>query len=205
MPVQPTSSPSRNDAMTTEKGKLIILSGPSGSGKGTIVQKLLQQEDLPLRMSISATTRSPRPQEQKGVNYHFMSHEEFQQHLAADDFLECKEVFGQKDWYGTLRSEVTTGFKDSKWVLLEIDVEGALSVLEHHPNALTLFVDPGSMEELEKRLRNRKTENEESIKRRLEVAQRELKQIDLYRHVIINDDVERAVQEIRDILTNSGE
>ncbi|MFT5525742.1 MAG: guanylate kinase [Pirellulaceae bacterium] len=191
--------------MTTEKGKLIILSGPSGSGKGTIVERLLQQEDLPIRVSISATTRAPRPQEQDGVNYYFLSHDEFQRRLAAGELLECKEVFGQKDWYGTLRDEVTSGFKDGKWVLLEIDVEGALSVLEHHPNALTIFVDPGSMEELENRLRKRQTESEESIRRRLEVALRELKQIDLYRHVIINDDVERAVQEIRDILTNSGE
>ena len=116
--------------------------------------------------------------------------------------MEWKEVFGRGHLYGTLRSETTAGLTAGKWVILEIDVEGATTVLDQDPGAITIFVHPGSMEELERRLRNRGTETEESIQRRLAVARREMACKDRYRFEVINDSVDRAVQEIRDILVS---
>ncbi len=186
-------------------GKLVIISGPSGAGKSTVVRRLIQRCPLPLVLSVSATTRPPRRGERDGVEYHFLSREEFARRRAAGEFLECKEVFGRGDWYGTLQSEVTTGLAAGKWVVLEIDVEGALAVLEQHPAAITIFLHPGSTAELERRLRARGTESEESIRRRLEVAGREMTFIDRYRHEVINDTIDQAVQDICDILTRSGD
>jgi guanylate kinase len=191
--------------MTGAKGKLVIISGPAGAGKSTVVRRLVEQCDLPLTLSISATTRQPRPNEQDGVDYHFMTLSDFEQHHRQGDFLECKEVFGLGYWYGTLRSEVTTGLNAGKWVILEIDVEGALAALEHYPDAITIFLHTGSPEELERRLRGRKTESEESIQRRLSVAEKELDHIDRYRHEVVNHQVEKAVQDICDILTRYGD
>ena len=108
-------------------------------------------------------------------------------------------------WYGTLKSEVSPGLDAGKWVVLEIDVDGTLSVLKQFPQALTIFVTPPSVEELERRLRNRGTESEEAIQRRLEVARRELQMTDQYRYTVINDDVDHAVREICDLLTSDGE
>lgn len=186
-------------------GKLVIISGPSGAGKSTVVRQLVQQCPLPLEVSISATTRSPRQGERDGVEYHFLTPEQFEIHRQNGDFLEFKEVFGRGDWYGTLESEVSSGLKDGKWVILEIDVEGSQAVLEKHPDTITIFVHPGSMEELETRLRRRGSDSDSSIQRRLEVARQELSKIDCYRHEVINDRIERAVQEICDLLTLSGD
>ncbi len=191
--------------MNGTSGRLVIISGPSGAGKSTVVRRLLQQCDVPLRLSVSATTRSPRPGEEEGVHYYFLSQEEFHRRRLAGEFLECKEVFGRGDWYGTLRSEVATGYAEGKWVLLEIDVEGALAVLEQEPEATTIFLHPGSLEELERRLRNRGTEDRASLARRLEVARREMANLDKYTYEVINDSVDRAVREICEILKRSGE
>ena len=186
----------------SSRGKLVIISGPSGAGKSTVVRQLLETCPLPLQLSVSATTRSPRPGEQDGVDYHFVSHDEFCRRRAAGEFLEWKEVFGRGHLYGTLRSETAAGLTAGKWVVLEIDVEGAAAVLDQDPEAITIFVHPGSMEELERRLRGRGTETEESIRRRLAVARREMACKDRYRFEVINDSVDRAVQEIRDILVS---
>ncbi len=191
--------------MSAETGKVVILSGPSGAGKSTVVRRLLQCSPVPLRLSVSATTRSPRPGERAGWDYHFLSQEEFARRRQAGEFLECKEVFGRGDWYGTLRSEVTTGHAEGKWVLLEIDVQGALSVLEQVPDAITIFLHPGSLAELERRLRTRGTESPESLARRLEVARGELEFVHRYQFEVINDTVERAVEEICQILSRCGE
>jgi guanylate kinase len=191
--------------MSAETGKVVILSGPSGAGKSTVVRRLLQCSPVPLRLSVSATTRSPRPGERAGLDYHFLSQEEFARRRQAGEFLECKEVFGRGDWYGTLRSEVTTGHAEGKWVLLEIDVQGALSVLEQVPDAMTIFLHPGSLAELERRLRTRGTESPESLARRLEVARGELEFVHRYQFEVINDTVERAVEEICQILSRCGE
>lgn len=192
--------------MTTHGGqRVVIISGPAGAGKSTVVRRLLQRPEFPLVLSVSATTRPPRPGERDGVDYHFLSREEFQRRRHNGEFLECKEVFGRGDWYGTLRSEVTSGLAAGKWVVLEIDVEGALAVLKELPDALTIFLHAGSIEELERRLRQRATESDESLRRRLEVAQQELRFIDRYQHEVINRSVAQAVDDICDILKRQGD
>lgn len=187
-------------------GKLIILSGPSGAGKSTVVRSLLEECPLPLRLSVSATTRSPRPGEIKGKHYHFLDDNEFAIRREAGDFLECEEVFGRGHWYGTLRSEVTSGLQRGDWVILEIDVQGALSVMEHKDlSPISIFIHPGSVDELERRLRDRGTESEEAVTRRLEVACSEMAMMHRYRHEVINDQVDRATNEICEILKSYPE
>ena len=188
----------------TNTGNLIVFSGPSGAGKSSLVKQLLAHSNLPLELSVSATTRPPRNDEEDGVDYHFLSPEEFTSRRKAGDFLEFMDVFGCGDWYGTLRIAVTTGLNAGKSVILEIDVQGALSVLEQMPDAITIFIHPGSLEELERRLRKRGTDSEKSIRRRLEVAGEEMQFISFYRHEVINDSIDRAVSEIHGILTQSG-
>ena len=183
----------------------MIVSGPSGSGKSTVVRGLLDTCNLPLIVSVSATTREARSGERDGVDYHFLSKETFAERLAAGDFLESKEVFGRGHWYGTLRDEVQAGLSDAKWVILEIDVQGALAVLEEVPDSITIFLHTGSLDVLERRLRNRKTDSEASIRRRLEVAQRELDQRHRYKHAILNQRVDDTVQEICETLAQYGE
>jgi guanylate kinase len=183
---------------------LIIISGPSGAGKSTVVRRLLEVSPLPLVLGVSATTRPPRPGEVDGIDYHFLSPEEFAARRERGELLEAFEVFGSGYWYGTLRAEVGTGLAAGKWVLLEIDVDGAETVLREYPDAVTIFVSPGSMEELESRLRGRETESEETIRRRLDVARRELGRVAMYGYHVINDHVDRAVAEIGDILTQDG-
>jgi guanylate kinase len=178
--------------------RLVVISGPSGAGKSTVVRELLTSCPLPLALSVSATTRPPRRGEVEGLDYFFLAAEQFAIRRAAGDFLECKEYAG--NWYGTLQSQVTAGLADGKWVVLEIDVEGTLAVLEKHPNALTIFVHSGSVEELERRLRARNTESEEALVRRLDTAKRELAQKGRYRYEVINRDVQQAVREVCHIL-----
>jgi guanylate kinase len=153
-----------------------------------------------LAMSVSATTRPARAGEHDGVDYYFLSAAEFERRRATGEFLECYEVFGRGYWYGTLASEVAPSLAAGKSIVLEIDVQGAMAVLQRYPDALTIFVHSSSLEELERRLRGRGTETEDAIRRRLEVARRELAAADRYRHQVVNDDVDRAVQEICDII-----
>ena len=181
-------------------GRLVILSGPSGAGKSTVVRQLIKTCQLPLVLSVSATTRQPRPGEVDGEQYHFVSPERFEQLRQQGAFLEFKEVFGRGHWYGTLRDKVTTGLELGKWVILEIDVQGALSILGQEPDCLTIFLHPGGMEELERRLRDRGTESESAIERRLEVAQQEWELRHYYRHHVVNDSVANAVRQICNIL-----
>ena len=186
-------------------GRLIVVSGPSGAGKTTVMREVFEKCPLPLAASISATTRPPRSGEADGVDYRFLTQEEFDLLRQRGEFLECFEVFGRGYWYGTLLSQVTPGLAAGKWVVLQIDVNGALAVMQQHPDAITIFIRPGSIEELERRLRGRGTETEESIQRRLQQANRELALADRYRYQVINDDVDRAVREICDILTQQSE
>lgn len=185
-------------------GKLVIISGPSGAGKSTVLKRVLAECPQPLELSVSATTRLPRPGETDGVEYHFLSKEDFARRRENDEFLEWNEVFGRGDYYGTLRSTVAAGLAAGKWVVLEIDVEGAMMVLESHPDAITIFLHPGSDAELERRLRDRGTETEDSIQRRLEVARREMSCLNKYKYKVVNNTVDQAVEEICHILT-SGE
>jgi len=183
----------------SDEGRLIVISGPSGVGKTTVVRQLFAQCPR-LVASVSATTRPPRPDEQNGRDYHFLSSEEFDRRRQAGDFLESCEVFGRGYWYGTLKSEVTPRLAAGKWVVLEIDVQGTLAVLSQFPDAETIFIRPESLAELERRLRGRGTESEAGVERRLEVARRELAFADRYRHQVVNRSVDQAVCEILDIL-----
>lgn len=167
-------------------GNLVILSGPSGVGKSTVVRKLLALGQPPIELSISATTREPRAGEQDGIDYHFLPKEDFQQRIEADEFLEYVEVFRKGHLYGTLRSEVEARLNQGISVLLEIDVEGAAKVAQKYPQAVTIFLSPESAEELERRLRDRGTETEEAIQRRLETAKKEMEASSWYQHHVTN-------------------
>ncbi len=190
--------------MTSSKPHVVVVSGPSGVGKTTVVRRVMDECPLPLTLSTSVTTRQPRAGELDGADYHFLEKNEFLRRREAGDFLESFEVFGRGHWYGTLRDKVASSLAAGKWVVLEIDVNGAMQVVEQYPDAITVFVSPDSFTELERRLRGRATETEERIQRRLEIARDELQFKDRYRHVVVNDDVERATNEIIEILTQSG-
>jgi guanylate kinase len=181
------------------------VSGPSGAGKTSVMQRVFQQCRVPLVRSVSATTRPPRNGEADGVDYHFLMDDEFQARRKRGEFLECFQVFSPGYWYGTLASEVTTGLTAGKWVVLEIDVQGALTVMERFRDAVTIFLRPSTREEIERRLRGRGTETEEAIQRRLARADRELALADHYQYQVINDQMDQAVQDICRILTTQWE
>jgi guanylate kinase len=184
--------------------QLVVLSGPSGVGKSTVLRRLVERYPDQLRLSVSATTRSPRPGEKDGVDYFFLDSDEFQRRRQAGEFLECFEVFGRGHWYGTLLSEVRPSPKDPRSVILDVDVAGADQVRRLFPGVLTIFLRPSSEEELQRRLRARGTESEAAIERRLEVARRELDRADEYQFQVVNDTVDDAVNEISEILRTRG-
>ncbi len=176
------------------QGPLIILSGPSGSGKSTVLRLMLERSELPLRLSVSATTRPPRPDEEDGVHYWFWSPEQFELEKASGGFLEWAEVHGR--CYGTLRREVIPYRDKGIGVLLDIDVQGAEQVRRQFPEAVPVFLRTSTLEVLERRLRGRGTENEEAVQRRLAGAKRELARITEYPYQVVNDDLETAVAEL---------
>lgn len=186
--------------------RLIILSGPSGAGKSTVTRRLLAECELPLRLSVSATTRPPRPSERDGREYHFLTRERFAELRQRNEFLECKEVFGRGHWYGTLRSEVAAGLAAGEWIILEIDVQGAMDVMEHEDlEPISLFIHPGGMDELERRLRERGTESEAAIQRRLETAADEMRFLHRYQYEVVNGSVDVAVAQVCQILRDHQE
>jgi len=180
------------------KGPLIILSGPSGSGKTTVAARLLARGDLPLRQSVSVTTRSPRPGERDGVHYHFWTRQRFEQEKQAGGFLEWAEVHGQ--YYGTPRSEVEPYRQRGIGVILVIDVQGAEQVSARCPDAVTVFLRTSSWEEYERRMRLRGQNNETDIARRLENARKELARAGDYQFEIQNDDLDTAVEQFHTIV-----
>lgn len=189
---------------SAQTGRLVIISGPSGSGKSTVVRELREKCELPLVFSVSATTRGPRQGERDGLEYFFLTDEAFQTKRQAGEFLESKQVFSLGHWYGTLADQVATGLMDGKWVILEIDVQGAVTIMDdprHDP--ITIFIHPGSVSELERRLRDRATESETAIQSRLAAAAIEMKSLHRYQHVIINDRVDHAVEAICQVLRQS--
>ena len=178
-------------------GRLFVLSGPSGVGKGTLRERALN--DVPnLVYSISCTTRNPRDGETDGVEYRFISHEKFKEDISQGLFLEYAHV--HEDYYGTLKADVVRELEAGHDVLLEIDVQGALQVREKMPGAILIFVAPPSVEVLERRLRGRGTEAQGSLNVRLENALKELALKDKYDYIIVNDDLESACEELRKII-----
>ena len=180
-----------------KKGKLIVLSGPSGVGKGSICKELLVLNPQ-LHYSVSATTRAPRQGEKEGVNYYFMSREKFFETVEEGGFLEWAELFG--NCYGTPAFAVDKYINAGESVILEIDTQGALQVMKKRPDCVSVFVLPPNKEELEKRIRGRATENEDDIRVRLERSNAEISLAQLYKYTVINDEIQRAICEIEDIL-----
>lgn len=177
-----------------KRGKLIIFSAPSGSGKSTIIQSLLNR-DLNLSFSISATSRAPRGTEKNGVEYYFISPEEFRQRIANGEFLEYEEVYAGK-FYGTLKSEVERILDSGRNVIFDVDVVGGLNIKKHYGDqALALFIQPPSIEELEKRLKHRATDAPEVIASRVAKAEYELSFAPRFDHIIVNDILEKAQEE----------
>jgi len=181
--------------------RVLVLSGPSGSGKSTVVDRLVGESPVPVREAVSATTRRPRPSEVDGKDYFFLSQEEFAAKRERGEFVECAEVHGVGDWYGTLALEIQRAHLESAWALLEIDVEGALAVMDRYPDALTIFLLAPSMEEYRSRLESRGTESPVAISRRIATASGEVEQALRYRYRVINDDLDRTVLEITGILS----
>lgn len=179
-----------------KKGVLLVISGPSGAGKGTICNIL--REQIELGYSISITTRAPRPGEVDGVNYFFKTVEQAKEMIVNNELLEYAEVFG--NYYGTPRKFVLDQLAEGKNVLLEIDIQGALQVKERYPEALLVFIAPPSMEELEKRLRGRGTDSEEVILRRLAGAEHEMSFAPQYNYTIVNDVAEQAAEKIKELV-----
>ena len=180
------------------QGPLIIMSGPSGSGKSTLIERLLAAGTWPLRLSVSVTTRSPRPGEQDGKHYHFWTRDRFDREVQAGGFLEWAEVHG--NYYGTLKQEVEPFRARGEGVILDIDVNGWRQVKEQCPDAASIFLRTSAPDVLERRLRERRTETEEAIQRRLRGAARELAEADRYDHQVINDELDTAVADVRAIV-----
>lgn len=186
----------------SRKGNLIIISGPSGAGKGTLVARLVER--VPdVWVSVSATTRAPRRGEVDAVHYYFMDEAHFQDLIEAHGFLEWAHVHGA--YYGTLLSRVEENMAAGKQVILEIDVQGALQVREVIPDAHLIFIEPPSLEELERRLRERGTEAEDVILKRLATAKVELAHKMEYDFQVVNDDLERATEELVSLVNSFAE
>ena len=179
------------------KGTLYVFTGPSGAGKGTLLSRLQEQDDR-LFYSISATTRAPRPGEADGVQYYFLSKAEFEEKIAQNAFLEHARYVD--NYYGTLEAPVNEKLEQGFDVVLEIEVQGAMQVHEKRPDAVMVFIAPPSFEELAARLRGRGTEDEEKVLKRLETAKEELKHQNEFDYVVVNDELDRAVEELQNIL-----
>ena len=181
----------------SRKGMLLVISGPSGAGKGTLVSKLLDK-DPSFVFSVSVTTRGKRENEIEDVHYHFISDAEYDKLLAEDRFLEHASVHGHR--YGTLKSEVYERMERGQNVLMDIDPQGARSVMEKEPDCVSVFILPPSYHDLKVRLHTRNTEKEEEIQRRLNNAKGEIEQMGRYRYLIVNDDLELAFDQLLSIV-----
>ncbi|NGZ88858.1 guanylate kinase [Psychroflexus maritimus] len=182
------------------QGKLIVFSAPSGSGKTTIVRYLLGKEELNLDFSISATSRAPRNHEKEGTDYYFMSLTTFKNHIKNDDFLEWEEVY-RDNFYGTLKKEVERIWAQGKHVVFDIDVVGGLDIKKIYPErTLAVFVQPPSIEELKIRLKKRKTESDDKINMRVAKASIELATAPQFDHIIVNNELNVALEEAYDLV-----
>lgn len=184
------------------KGKLLVFSAPSGSGKTTIVRHLLNQKELNLEFSISATSRDKRGEEVDGKDYYFLSAEEFKSKIKSDEFLEWEEVY-RDNFYGTLKTEVERIWALGKHVIFDIDVSGGLRIKRKFPEqTLAIFVKPPSIDELKIRLKKRKTESEDKINMRVAKASAELATAPLFDIIIENDNLENALEEAHNLVNN---
>ena len=179
------------------KGMLLVISGPSGAGKGTLVERLLKK-DPTFCFSVSVTTRGKRKNEVEDVHYHFISEEEYDKLLDADAFLEHASVHGHR--YGTLKSEVYERMERGQNVLLDIDPQGARAVMAKEPDCVSVFILPPSYSELKVRLHTRNTEQQEEIERRLGNAKAEIAQMNRYRYLIVNDDLDLAFEQLQAVV-----
>lgn len=179
------------------KGLLIVISGPSGTGKGTVCS-LLMKNNPDIAYSVSATTRAPREGEQDGVNYYFLSKESFEEMIEKGELLEWANVYG--NYYGTPLKKIQEKQAQGVDILLEIDTQGAMNVKEKCPDGLFIFLLPPSLDELERRIRGRGTETEESLARRLGSAVAEIGIGEQYRYCVVNEQVETAAEEIANII-----
>ena len=179
------------------KGLLVILSGPSGTGKGTVLRALLAGDDS-IRFSVSATTRPPRPGETEGREYYFISREEFKRMVDCGEMLEWAEYCG--NWYGTPAAPIREWTSQGIDVILDIEVKGGAQVRKKCPDAVGIFILPPSLKELERRLRKRGTESDETVRKRLAAARREIPEAVNYDYVVVNDSFELAADRIRAIL-----
>ncbi len=180
-----------------KKGTFFVLSGPSGSGKGTVLKEVLRKSDR-IVYSVSATSRSPRAGEVDGINYYFKSREEFETLIKADAFIEYTETYG--NYYGTLKSEVEKAIENGKNIILEIDPVGARNVRAHYPDAVLMFLVAPDLEVLSSRLSGRGSESAETFKIRHDAALSEMENATLYDYVVVNDFVERAADDILAII-----
>lgn len=180
------------------KGTLFIVSGPSGCGKGTVLAEIIKQDNV--YYSVSATTRAPRPGEVNGVNYHFLSKDEFEQLIANDGVLEYASYCG--NYYGTPKKPVEDMLAEGKNVILEIEVQGALKVMEKCPEAVSVFILPPSLKELRRRLHKRGTESEEVIEKRISEAAGEIGKAVNYDYVMVNGELENAVSDLLSIINS---
>ena len=183
----------------SRKGLLLVVSGPAGVGKGSVNAALLSRHE-DIRMSVSATTRAPRPGEIDGVHYFFKTEDEFKRMIEEGAFLEYMHVF-QMNYYGTPKSFVDEELAEGRNVILEIDVQGAMKVKASYPDAVLIFIAPPSMSELKSRLIGRGTETPESIEKRFSTAFHELSYIDQYQYVVVNDVLDVAVKRMESIIT----
>jgi guanylate kinase len=181
-------------------GKVFVITGPSGVGKGTLIEQLLERVPE-LELSVSATTREPRPGEVDGRDYHFLSPEEFRRRLEAGDFLEHASYSG--NYYGTLREEVERRLAEGRSVVLEIEVQGARQVRQAMPEAIAVFIAPPSPEALRARLVGRGTDSAEQVEARMRTAQRELEAQPEFAHVVVNDRLEEATAELERIVRSA--
>jgi guanylate kinase len=179
-------------------GTLIVLSGPSGAGKGTICSELLKKEK-DLKLSISMTTRNPRGSEKDGIDYYFVTKKEFEKKISNGEFLEYAKVHGD-NYYGTPKDKVEESLKNGEDIILEIDIQGALEVKEKMAEGIFIFIMPPSMRELRDRLVKRNTETKEKIVERFKNAYKEINEVTKYNYIVINDEIESAVEKVKAII-----